>query len=111
MPSPKPIPKTKKPFMPAAPRTKADGLKELAALCRSEDPANFDRLVALRDDPQTPPVVVLGVINTMYDRGHGKPAQTVNTRVIRSFGDLTDSELAAIVSSAEAEEGEGSSLH
>jgi hypothetical protein len=79
-------------------------LQDLRALCAEEDPANVAKLVALRDDPNVPPVVQLGAINAMMDRGHGKPAQTVTNRIIRSVTDLSDEELAALLASEEERE-------
>ena len=93
MPSPKSIAKSKQPFMPPSPnaaRTKAATLKDLKALCAGEDPANVAKLVALRDDPKVPAVVQLGAVNAMMDRAHGKPAQTITNRIIRSVSDLSD---------------------
>jgi hypothetical protein len=103
MPSPQKTAKSRQPFMPAAPRTRAATLRDLQALCAEEDPANVAKLVALRDDPNTPPVVQLGAVTAMFDRAHGKPAQTVNTRIIRQIGDLSDEELQSIISSGDAE--------
>jgi hypothetical protein len=57
-------------------------------------------------------VVQLGAINAMMDRAHGKPAQTVTNRIIRSVADLTDQELAALLASEEANEAaERESMH
>ena len=103
MPRKSPIEKPN-PFLPAVARTRAVTLQDLRALCAEEDPANVAKLVALRDDPNVPAVVQLRAVNAMMDRAHGKPAQTITNRIIRSVSDLSDDELASLLASEEERE-------
>lgn len=43
--------------------------------------------------------------------GYGRPTQNINHRVIRSFADLTDEELAAIVAQGEADDSHEHAVH
>lgn len=56
-------------------------------------------LVAIRDSPYVAPADRIRCIELLFERGFGKPVQTVNHRVIHSVADLSDDELAALLAS------------
>jgi hypothetical protein len=71
------------------------------ALCREERPALFEKLKAIAYEEGHRHQIRGIELMLAYDLG--RPVQTQNVRTIRSFADLTDEELAALVSEGEAD--------
>ncbi len=79
-------------------RSKAhDGPYNLPALARTYTAQALKRIGQILDDETAPPAVVLRAAEVIFDRGWGKPAQTVAVEVTdnRTPEQLTREELAA----------------
>jgi hypothetical protein len=71
------------------------------ALCREERPALFEKLKAIAYEHGHTHQIRAIELMLAYDLG--RPTQTHNVRTIRSFADLTDEEIAALVSAGDAD--------
>ena len=87
-----------KPFPPgnsANPGGRPKKLQSFQQMCREEQPANFERLRQIAADPRHKQQVEAIKLMLAYDLG--RPIQTQNVRMIRSFQDLTEEELQALL--------------
>lgn len=82
---------------PKGPAIMKDGAYNLPALARTYTAQALKRIGQILDDDAAPPAVVLRAAEVIFDRGWGKPAQTVAVEVTdnRSPEQLTRDELAA----------------
>jgi hypothetical protein len=75
------------------------GYAELAALCRlrtEQEVAIVNRLI---QNPRTPPAIKLEAIKMKWDRGWGRPSQTV-TLEQKHIAAMSDEELTALIRTA-----------
>lgn len=84
------------------PRIPAD-VKELA---RAMAKPAVDALAEIVKSKKAPAAARVSAAVALLDRGYGKPAQTINANVRRSFSDISDAELAAIATGGGAEASE-----
>jgi aryl-alcohol dehydrogenase-like predicted oxidoreductase len=70
----------------------------IQAIAREHCPGSIEKLVELRDNPKTPPAVVVSAIREIIDRGYGKAVQfsTSDAEEFKRAMELTDHELATI---------------
>jgi hypothetical protein len=66
---------------------------DVRALARLEGPASIAALARVRDNPKSPPAVVVSASLALLDRGFGRPLRSVHMRRITSLQGLTDDEL------------------
>jgi hypothetical protein len=88
---------------------KTTDMKDLERLCRENASEAFDALIDLVNNPKTPPNTRLAAINSMLDRGFGKPVDrqqilsmsgTIDSESVR----LTDEQLLRIAAGAVGQE-------
>ena len=75
--------------------------RALEAAC----PDAVKTLVDIMRDKSAPPKDRIACAQTVLDRVHGKPAQTVDMTVTRNVAQLSDEELLAIIQQAEERTG------
>jgi hypothetical protein len=73
--------------------------KSIQELARQHTGDAVKALVAALKNPRER----VAAANVLLGYGYGRPVQTQNVRTIRSFADLTDEEIAALVSEGEAD--------
>jgi hypothetical protein len=88
----RPVPKQLTPFKPGQsgnPGGRPKGTREFVELCRSHSDKAVKALLEALERPRD----AVAAANTLLAYAHGRPVQTQNVRVIRSFEDLTEEEL------------------
>ena len=88
----RPVPKQLTPFKPGQsgnPGGRPTGQREFVELCRSHSDKAVKALLEALERPRD----AVAAANTLLAYAHGRPVQTQNVRVIRSFEDLTEEEL------------------
>ena len=93
-----------KPGQSGNPGGRAAGTREFVEKCRRLAP---DAIQALQDALKRPRDAVAAA-NTLLAYAHGRPVQTQNVRVIRSFEDLTEEELRQLAGMGQ---GDDASVH
>jgi hypothetical protein len=86
---------TFKPGQSGNPSGRPKNLLPIRTLCRRVTFELYEKALTMIRDPETPPAVVAGLIINMWDRGWGKPTQTVTMRQ-EEIAQLSDADLAAI---------------
>jgi hypothetical protein len=98
-----------KPFPPgnsANPGGRPKKLQSFQQMCREEQGPNFERLKKITADPKHKQQMKAIELMIAYDLG--RPIQTQNVRVIRSFEDLSEEELQMLAGMGE---GDDASVH
>ena len=73
-----------RPFRPGVsgnPGGRPRELRDVTELARSHSPKAIETLVVIVNDETAPPAARIAASNAILDRGHGKPAQTLDASV------------------------------
>jgi hypothetical protein len=103
----RPVPKQLTPFKPGQsgnPGGRPKGTREFVELCRSHSDKAVKALLEALERPRD----AVAAANTLLAYAHGRPVQTQNVRVIRSFEDLTEEELQQLAGMGQ---GDDASVH
>jgi hypothetical protein len=84
-----------KPGQSGNPAGRPRGLLPIRTLCRRVTFELYEKAIAMIRDGETPPAVKASLIMNMWDRGWGRPTQSITMRQ-EEVAQLTDADLAAI---------------